>query len=219
MTDAHTMSNMQIKEAGPAAPILAWLAGEPSADPVTDLPELSAMLDALLSASLTAVQLRRGLELFAMRFYDVREMLVPRLIERALPLPADLFNAASELECSVLMLAKGYIRVMSNPDSGVLTQSRRPEVLATQALDLLADALWLAGLKGGAPRGGVWTEAHRIFHLANAKVGTTTLPAELPHGPVQAAYKRLLSLAAAQPEVGRISEFFARLMKLGSAST
>ena len=146
MTDAHTMSNMQIKEAGPAAPILAWLAGEPSADPVTDLPELSAMLDALLSASLTAVQLRRGLELFAMRFYDVREMLVPRLIERALPLPADLFNAASELECSVLMLAKGYIRVMSNPDSGVLTQSRRTEVLATQALDLLADALWLAGL-------------------------------------------------------------------------
>ena len=194
------MSHSLMKEAGPSAPILAWLAGEPSADPVADLPELAAMLDALLSASLTAVQLHRGLELFAARLHDVREMLVPRLVERALPLPADLFNAATELECTVVALAKGYTRIMSDPGAAVVTQRRRPEALATQALNLLADALWLAGMKGSVPRGGLWSEAHRILHLANVAAGSQKLPAELPRGPVQAAYKRLLALAAAQPE-------------------
>ncbi len=195
-----TPSDSAMIDTGPAAQVIAWLAGEPSTDPVADLPEMLNRLELLMRADVTALQLHRVLELFLQRASDVREVLVPRLIERALPLPSNLFNAASSLERVVEMLAKGYARVLADPAGGVVTQSRRPEMLAAQSLKLLTDALWLAGLKGSAPRAGLWNEAHRIFHMATIAAGSPNLPMELPRGPVQGAYKGMLALAAAQPE-------------------
>nr|HQU88575.1 hypothetical protein [Denitromonas sp.] len=142
------MSEPLMQDAGPAASVLAWLAGEPADDPVEGLQELSDKLDELMRAELTPIQLHRGVELFFMRVRDVREVLVPRLVERALPLPSKIFNAVSRLEGICLVLANGYERVMADLGSGVVTQRRRPEVLATQALTLLGDVLWLAGMKG-----------------------------------------------------------------------
>jgi hypothetical protein len=195
-----TRSDIVMPEAGPAAQVIAWLAGEPSADPVRDLPEMLAQLETLLRAEVTPLQMHRAVELFRVRARDVREQLVPRLVERALPLPSDLFNASTALERVNELLARGYSRLLSDPGSGVVTQSRRPEILATEALTLLTDALWMAGLKGSAPRAGLWNEAHRVFHLATVAAGSTRLPAELPRGAVQGVYKRMLALAAAQPE-------------------
>lgn len=195
-----TRSDIVMPDMGPAAQVIAWLAGEPSADPVRDLPEMFAQLEVLMRADVNALQLHRALELFRLRAGDVREALVPRLIERALPLPSELFNAASSLERVNEMLARGYIRVLADPGAGVVTQSRRPETLATQSLRMLTDALWLAGLKGSAPRAGLWNEAHRVFHMATVAAGSAKLPAELPRGAVQGVYKSLLALAAAQPE-------------------
>ncbi len=194
------MSEPLMQDAGPAASVLAWLAGEPADDPVEGLQELSDKLDELMRAELTPIQLHRGVELFFMRVRDVREVLVPRLVERALPLPSRIFNAVSRLESICLTLARGYERVMAELGTGVVTQRRRPEVLATQALTLLGDVLWLAGMKGATPRAGLWSEAHRIFGNAAIAAGSAALPAEIPRGQVQAAYKRLLALAAAQPE-------------------
>ncbi|QID17296.1 hypothetical protein G3580_06335 [Nitrogeniibacter mangrovi] len=188
-------------DAGPAARAIAWLAGEPSTDPAADLPEMLRQIETLMGADeVGPLQLHRALELFRLRVHDVQEVVVPRLTARALPLPSDLFNAVSALERITTAMASGFARVLADPGGGVITQRRKPEVLATLALELLTDALWLAGLKGSAPRAGLWHEAHRVFHMASVAAGSPKLPAELPRGPVQGAYKRLLALAAAQPE-------------------
>ena len=201
MTRLKSLSDSpRTEEAGQAAPIFAWLATEPSDDPVLDLPQLASMLDALLSADPPPGQLFRARELFLLRARDAREMLVPRLTERALPLPEALFNATSQLEAISMTLAKGYVRVMADASSAEPAPQRGPESLARQALEMLSDALWLAGMKGALARAGLWAEAHRIFHITNTEARTTKLSAALPRGPVQGAYKRLLTLAAAQPE-------------------
>lgn len=194
-------SDSALPATGSAADVIAWLGGEPSVDPVADLPDMLHHLELLLrSDNVSALQLHRALELFTLRAADVREVLVPRLTERSLPLPSDLFNAASTLERITAGMANGYARVMADTGTAMVTQSRKPEVLSVRALHLLTDALWLAGLKGSAPRPGLWQEAHRIFHMATIAAGSPKLPAELPRGPVQGAYKAMLALAAAQPE-------------------
>ena len=76
------MADPLMQDAGPAASVLAWLAGEPADDPVEGLQELADKLDELLRAELTPIQLHRGVELFFMRVRDVCEVLVPRLVER-----------------------------------------------------------------------------------------------------------------------------------------
>lgn len=201
MTRLKSLSDSpRADDAERAAPIFAWLATEPSADPMLDLPQLAGMLDTLLSADLPVSQSQRALDMFLARALDAREMLVPRLIGRALPLPEDLYIATTRLELISLTLASGYAKVIAGAAAGALPQPRGPEALAQQALGLLSDALWLAGMKGATARAGLWSEAHRIFHVTNTEARATKLSAALPRGPVQGAYKRLLALSAAQPE-------------------
>ena len=194
-------STTQSAASGTAAEVIAWLGAEPSVDPVADLPDMLRQLERLLrSEDVMPLQLHRALELFVVRVADAREALVPRLTGRSLPLPSDLFNAVSTLERVVISMANGYSRVLSDVGSAMVTQSRKPEVLSARALALLTDAVWLAALKGASPRAGVWNEAHRVFHMATVAAGSEALPAELPRGAVQGAYKAMLAMAAAQPE-------------------
>lgn len=199
MSPADNTSTIALS--GTAAEVISWLGAEPSVDPVADLPEMLRQLEALLrAADVSPLQLHRALELFVVRVADAREAVVPRLTERSLPLPSDLFNAVSSLERIVIGMASGYSRVLADVGSAMVTQSRKPEVLSARALFLLTDAVWLAALKGASPRAGVWSEAHRVFQMAAVAAGSETLPAELPRGPVQGAYKSMLAMAAAQPE-------------------
>lgn len=194
-------SDMSSEANNTAADVIAWLGAEPSVDPVADLPDMLRQLERLLRAGdVSALQLHRALELFVLRVADARQAVVPRLTGRSLPLPSDLFNAVSSLERIVIGMASGYGRVLSDVGTAMVTQSRKPEVLSTRALSLLTDAIWLASLKGASPRAGVWNEAHRVFHMAIMAAGSDTVPAELPRGAVQGAYKAMLAMAAAQPE-------------------
>ena len=121
MTRLKSLSDSaRADDAERAAPIFAWLATEPSADPMLDLPQLAGMLDTLLSADLPVSQSQRALDMFLARALDAREMLVPRLIGRALPLPEDLYIATTRLELISLTLASGYAKVIAGAAAGAL---------------------------------------------------------------------------------------------------
>ena len=177
----------------PASRMLEWLAREPRDDCLEDLEALSDFLVPLIEVADGSESIVVCADLVAVRALDISERFKPRLLAGRLPLEKSMHAAAERLTEAL----RGVARVFE----GVIAASP-PVALkahaAHQALRMLGEGFMIAYMSGIEPPAALWREANRVLRKridsADADEGESQWQAAL------AEYKRVLAIAAVQPE-------------------
>ncbi len=178
--------------------VLLWLAREPDGDPLADLAMLRTNVRRVAASA--GQRRRQVLAQFGGRALDICGRFRPRLLAASLPLPRELHAAAGMLAETLLEIVAGIGALTERSDSA---PRRAPagELAALQGLAsaLLGEGFIIGAMAAAAPPAGLWRAAHALA----AADGSFDA---VPHGeagslPDQALhYRRLLAVAAAQPE-------------------
>lgn len=182
------------------AAALAWLNAEPADDPVVDLERLRAHFTALSALSVGNAQFLQCVEQFEARVLDVCERFKSRLLAAPLPVPPRQYVAATELTEALLDIAASLQRVTSMVRNGVVRKCSDPDVYCARALRLVEEACLVAMMCGKPAPGELWRLACQLVVTddnagrdGDARAGTAAADVALQ-------FKRLLALAALQPE-------------------
>lgn len=177
-------------------PVLAWLAVEPDADPLTDLAALRAHLAALPVSISSSAEGRECVEQLAARALDACDRFKPRLLDAALPLPRELNAASVELVAAMLDLATNFLGfAQSAGERRVLVRREDSSAFVSHGLRLVREAFLVSAMGGAVVPLGLWSRAQQLF-AARVRDGQP----EAAQDVAALDFKRLLALAALQPE-------------------
>ncbi|MCK0512517.1 hypothetical protein [Aromatoleum buckelii] len=182
------------------AAALAWLDAEPADDPVVDLERLRAHFTALSALSVGNARFLQCVEQFEARVLDVCERFKSRLLAAALPVPRSQHAAAAELTVALLEIAGSLQRVMAVVRDGGVRTCSDPDVYCARALRLVEEACLVAMMCGRPAPGELWRLACELVVAGDNADRNGDALAGTAAADVALQFKRLLALAALQPE-------------------
>lgn len=180
--------------------VLDWLASPIPNDPAQDLAQLSGELAALGRARLEDAHYHRILDLFYDRVHRLSHVLKERFIAASLPLGKELRALATLLIAVHEGVAAGYERVLLDAERLAHSKRRTAVSVAARALHSLAEALETACMVASPPPADLWRRAHALAKSARAHYEPTATVIPGLSLDAEKIYKKLLALAAAQPE-------------------
>ncbi|MDK9704048.1 MAG: hypothetical protein OEL20_13005 [Sulfuritalea sp.] len=179
---------------------LDWLAEPQEGDPLLDLVPLRKHIAAL---GLLKLPLRSRIkidELLQRRAERIDAALIPMLLDVKLPLPIHLGTVAQGLIGLRAELGEAWLKIADDITPQNLSHIRRsgPQICLQGMFNLSRQLLAILLTATPAPMG-FWRNAQALYHRAHESVDpTATLPAEM--GAIDARFKTMLALTAAQPE-------------------
>ncbi len=177
-------------------PVLAWLAAEPDADPVTDLAALRTHLPVLSASISSSAEGRECVEQLAARALDASDRFKPRLLDIALPLPRQLNAASGELVVAMLDLAAFFLCLaQSARERRVLARREEPSGSVSHGLRLVREAFLVSAMGGAVVPPDLWSRTYQLY-ADSVRDGQQ----EGAQDVAALEFKRLLALAALQPE-------------------
>ncbi len=184
--------------ANSAEEILVWLEREPDDDLPADLAALGAHFAAFSSME-DAGKRERLLPLFRNRVLDLCGRFVPWLMNTSLPLTQEMHTAAADLVAALLGVAAEFQRAIEGAqDRRGRTPHTGPGEVGADALLLVSRAFLVISMAGAAAPPELWRLAHVL--VGRGKLFSSGEKAEPGLRQQAFQYKRLLSMAVAQPE-------------------
>ena len=196
---------MRRKKTSPPPPIqlqqaLDWLAGPQQEDPLLDLVPLRNHIAAIGSLGLPVLHRLKIDELLQQRAERLDAALTPMLLDVKLPLPVHLGTVARGLIGLRAELGETWLKVAgdANPEELARIRSSRTQICLQGIFNLSRQLVATLLIAVPAPAN-FWRNAQALYHRAHESVDpTATLPAEM--GAIDARFKSMLALSAAQPE-------------------
>jgi len=179
---------------------LAWLAESPQDDPLLDLVPLRSHVAAIGALEFPTLHRLKIDELLEQRSERIDDALIPMLLDVKLPLPGHLGTVAQGLIGLRAELGEAWLKLAGEADPQELARVHRSRAqICLQGMGNLARQ-FIATLLVAIPIPmSFWRNAHALYHRANELVDpTSTLPVEI--SAINARFKAMLALAAAQPE-------------------
>ena len=217
---------MRRKKTSPPPPMqlqqaLDWLAEPKQDDPLLDLVPLSNHIAAVGSLGLPVLHRLKIDELLQQRAERIDEALTPLLLDVKLPLPIHLGTVAQGLIGLRAELGETWLQVADDADPQELAGIHRSRTqICLQGIFNLSRQ-FVATLLISIPSPiNFWRNAQALYHRAHDSVDpTSTLPAEM--GAIDARFKAMLALTAAQPEglAPREIAFLADYLETHAAAT
>lgn len=181
--------------------VLNWLAGEPGDDPVSDLGLLHSHLGVANDDTLSIAQRENLLDLFRVRALDISGRFRPALLTASLPLSRELHVPAVTLIDSLLVIAESYRELLADLQRRWLWSKRQEMiVLGGHALGLVGEAAILGAMAGAAAPFGLWQRAHVLWMACGLRDQMNDAGADEDMPVAGRHYRRLLAIAASQPE-------------------
>lgn len=185
----------------PIGPMLEWLEAEPGDDPVADLAVLRSHLARLSEPGISGSRLPQCIGLFDGRVLDISGRLRSCLFGGGLPLPRAAHQPAVDLVEALLRIAAEYLRLVDDVRSRwARTQRPASEALAARALHLVSEGFLVGCMTGMAAPFGLWQCAHTLIAAARRFDDAEAAEKEGRSSAAVREYKRLLAMAAIQPE-------------------
>jgi cyclic-di-GMP-binding protein len=175
-----------------------WLGSEPADDCLDDLALLHKHLSSLATPTVTLEQLHRCADPVALRVLDISDRFKPHLLNATLPLPRQIHSASVDL-IHTLLTVSGFFGRLLKAGAASASGARRPEH-AARGLRLLGEAYLLACMGGTETPGELWHAAHALFGVACSDVRGVVAEPENASPEAALQYKRMLAVAALQPE-------------------
>lgn len=217
---ATGMSTDSLNTADPTRTIIEWLKTRLSPDLVSEALTLDEQLDALHGLSITSQQFHHCIELFSIRAQNLALGHRQALRTEALPLPSPVLTRARAISNSLMRIALGFERVLTDADArSGLPQKRLDETTSARALRLLCENFLVMGQAGLEPEPELWRLAWRLYALSRNTNGVLESAAN-PIETALFAYKRLLALPSLAPaelapaELDWAAEFLTRITGL-----
>jgi hypothetical protein len=217
---------MRRKKTSPPPPMqlqqaLDWLAEPKQDDPLLDLVPLRNHIAAVGSLGLPVLHRLKIDELLQQRAERIDEALTPLLLDVKLPLPIHLGTVAQGLIGLRAELGETWLQVADDADPQELAGIHRSRTqICLQGIFNLSRQ-FVATLLISIPSPiNFWRNAQALYHRAHDSVDpTSTLPAEM--GAIDARFKAMLALTAAQPEglAPREIAFLADYLETHAAAT
>ena len=179
---------------------LAWLAGPPQDDPLLDLVPLRNHIAAIDALELPTLHRLKIDELLEQRSERIDEALIPMLFDVKLPLPIHLATVAHGLIGLRAELGEAWLKLADEAAPQELARVHRSRAqICLQGMFNLSRQ-YIATLLVAIPMPmSLWRNAQALYHCAHESVDpTATLPVEI--GAIDARFKTMLALTAAQPE-------------------
>ncbi|MDP2133222.1 MAG: hypothetical protein Q8J99_06405 [Sulfuritalea sp.] len=179
---------------------LDWLAGNPQGDPLLDLVPLRQHLAAIGALGLPVLHRLKIYELLQQRAERIDDALIPLLLDVKLPLPAHLGTVAQGLIALRAELGEIWMKLAESADPQALASVNRskPQICLRAIFNLSRQFIITVLVANPFPMD-FWRNLQKIYHLAHESADpTSTLPAEI--GAIDARFKVILTLTAAQPE-------------------
>ena len=196
---------MRRKKIPPPPPIqlqqaLDWLAEPQQDDPLLDLVPLRKHLAAIGSLGLPVLHRLKIGELLQQRAARIDMVLTPLLLDVKLPLPVHLGTVAQGLIGLRAELGEAWLEVAEDADPQDLSRIHRSLAhICLQGISNLSRQFLATVLTATPTPMGFWRSLQALYHRAHESVDpTSTLPAEI--NAIDARFKAVLALAAAQPE-------------------
>jgi hypothetical protein len=180
--------------------VLDWLAVPPGRDMAGHARELSAHMDLLEQVALAPAVRVRILDIFHDRTLSCSAMLRPQLAASALPVEAELRNAADQLCASCMRLARGYLEALRTQ------AAHRPARVAGHAMMCVLDACMLNVLVGATDPAGMWGVANALLMQSRAQEtppANASAPVDTEH-----LFRQLVALSLAQTPNLAPADFF-----------
>lgn len=195
-----TLSSRPVRSTDDVAHVLDWLASPIMEDPAQDLAQLVGELAALERANLEHAHYHRILDLFYERTYRVSKTLKAGIVNAPLPLGIELRATTTLLVNAFERVAAGYEFLLSEASQLAYSKRRHPAQVAAHALHCLAGAQEMCCMMSSPPPADLWRRAHALAksaqeHYDPDATAVTSVPQD-----AEMIYKRLLALAASQPE-------------------
>ncbi len=193
------MSTDPLNAADPTRPIIEWLNAAPSRDLSAEILALDEQLDALHGPSISSQQFQHCIELFHARAQSLAISHRHGLRTEALPLPSPILTRARALSSSLMRVAQGFERVLTDADArSGLPQKRLDETTPARALRLLGEVYLVMSQAGLEPDPELWRLAWRLYSISRNANGAVE-PAANPVETALYAYKRLLAMPSLAP--------------------
>lgn len=196
---------MRRKKTSPPQPVqlkqaLDWLAEPQQEDPLLDLVPLRKHIAAIDSLGLPVLHRLKIDELFQQRAERIDDALTPTLLDVKLPLPIQLGAVAQDLIGLRAELGQTWLKIAVQANPQDLTRVHRSTAqIYLQGMGNLSRQLIATTLIATPTPINFWRNALALYHGAHESVDpTATLPAEI--SAIDARFKAMLALAAAQPE-------------------
>lgn len=196
---------MRRKKIPPPPPVqlqraLDWLAEPPQDDPLADLVPLRNHVAAIGSLGLPVLHRLKIDELLHDRAQRIDDALTPLLLDVKLPLPIHLGTVAQGLIALRAELGETWLRVAGEAKPEDLAKIHRSlSQICLQGMFNLSRQFIATLLIATPTPVNFWRNAQALYHRAHESLDpTATLPAEM--GAIDASFKAMLALTAAQPE-------------------
>lgn len=196
---------MRRNKSSPSTPVqlqqaLDWLAGPAHEDPLLDLVPLRHHVAAISALGLPVLHRLKIKELLQQRAERIDETLFPMLLDVKLPLPADLGTVAQSLIGLRAELGETWLNVAEVADPGEVARVHRSLAhICLQGVHNLSRQFITSLLIAIPSPMGFWRNIQAIYHCARNSIDpTATMPVEV--SAIDAQFKTILGLAAAQPE-------------------
>lgn len=196
---------MRRKKTSPPTPILLqqvldWLAETPQADPLLELVPLRKHIAAVGSLRLPVLHRLKIDELLQQRAERIDDALIPMLLDVKLPLPLSLGTVAQGLIGLRAELGETWLAVAGDADPQELARVRRSKAqICLQGINNLSRQFITILLTAIPTPMSFWRNTQALYHRAHDSIDpTATLPVEM--GAIDAHFKAMLALTAAQPE-------------------
>lgn len=179
---------------------LAWLVGPPADDPLLDLVPLRHHLAAIGALDLPVLYRLKIYELLQQRAEPIDDALIPLLLDVKLPLPAHLGIIALGLIGLRAELGEIWMKLAESAEPQRLARVNRskPQICLRAIFNLSRQFITTILVANPFPIE-FWRKLQKTYHLAHGSTDpTSTLPAEI--GVIDARFKVILTLTAAQPE-------------------
>ena len=196
---------MRRKKTSPPPPVelqqaLHWLAEPPQEDPLLELVPLRNHVAAIAALELPLLHQLKIDELLQQRAERIDQALTPMLLDVKLPLPVHLGTIAQALIGLRAELGETWLRVAGdgNPEEFARIHRSKTNICLRGMLNLSRQFIATALTAIPTPVN-FWRNAQALYRLAHESIDpTATLPAEI--GAIDARFKAMLALGAAQPE-------------------
>ena len=196
---------MRRSKTSPSTPVqlqqaLDWLAEPPHEDPLLDLVPLRNHVATIRALGLPVLHRLKIKELLQQRAERIDEALYPMLLDVKLPLPLHLGTIAQGLIGLRAELGETWLKVAEIADPREIARVHRSQAhICLQGLHNLSRQFITSLLVAVPAPLGFWRNAQALYHCARNSVDpAATVPAEV--SAIEAKFKAILALAAAQPE-------------------
>ncbi len=179
---------------------LDWLAEPQQDDPLLDLMPLRNHIAAIGSLKIPVLHRLKIKEMLQQRAERIDDALTPLLLDIKLPLPIDLGTVAQSLIGLRAELGETWLKMAGDASQQELSRIHRSRAqICLQGIFNLSRQFNAILLTAIPTPMSFWRNAQALYDRAHQSVDlTATLPAEI--GAIDARFKAMLALTAAQPE-------------------